>query len=449
MISNAQCLAPANPVIELCRSLRIPVVVGDAQLERTLRAAGAQRASRLLAVCPNDAVNAEIIAVARRLAATRTRGELRCLARISDPDLCALLRVQEANLPANSTSSLDYFNTDELSARLWLDEFPVDSGYGDPHIVVDRLDSLGRWLVLHAAWAWHAERGDSVPLWISVIDADAGDRVQALLRQCPDLEQVCRFRMSSPAAHDVRRMLAGVAEDTGAPPITRAYVSAYRDEEAIESALVLWQELGGDVPIVVALSRSSGVARLIEDGSSVGELRNIDVFRALERTCTIDLVQGGSYERIAEAIHRRWRGEQLAVGKPAPTWRELDDSRRESNRHQARDIVAKLRSIGCTIGPLRDWGAAQFEFSSNEVERLAFAEHDRWVAERIQAGWRPGPRDHEQRTTPYLVPFDELPDDIADLDRSAVLGMPGALASAGLQINRGLRDGQRRQEHLR
>ena len=202
----------ANPVIELCRSLRIPVVVGDAQLERTLRAAGAQRASRLLAVCPNDAVNAEIIAVARRLVATRTRGELRCLARISDPDLCALLRVQEANLPANSTSSLDYFNTDELSARLWLDEFPVDSGHGDPHIVVDRLDSLGRWLVLHAAWAWHAERGDSVPLWISVIDADAGARVQALLRQCPDLERVCRFRMSSPAAHDIRRMLAGVTD---------------------------------------------------------------------------------------------------------------------------------------------------------------------------------------------------------------------------------------------
>jgi len=192
-----------------------------------------------------------------------------------------------------------------------------------------------------------------------------------------------------------------------------------------------------EVPIVVALSRSSGVARLIEDGNSVGELHNVAVFRVLERTCTLELVSGGSYERIAEAIHRRWRGVQIAAGEPAPTWRELDDSRKESNRDQARHIVAKLRSIGASIGPLRDWGAAQFEFTAGELEALAVAEHDRWVAERIRAGWRPGPRDPQKRTTPYLVPFDELSPDIADLDRSAVLGIPGALASAGLQINRG------------
>ncbi|MGE0220369.1 NAD-binding protein [Mycolicibacterium sp.] len=429
-------LDAANPNIEVCRSLRIPVVIGDAQLERTLRAAGAHRASRLLAVCPNDAVNAEIIAVARRLVADRTRGELRCLARITDPDLCALLRVQEVNLPANSASSLDYFNTDELSARQWLDEFPLDPAH--PHIVVDRLDALGRWLVLHAAWAWHDQHGGAEQLWVSVVDDDAGARLETLLQQCPDLERVCRFRTSAQTPHAIRRMLAAAVAE-GAPPITRAYVSAYRDEEAIESALVLWHELEhqlGGVPMVVALSRSHGVARLIDDGRTAGELRNIEVFRALDGTCTIELVQGGSYERIAEAIHRRWRNERLAEGGEAPTWRELDESRRESNRDQARDIVTKLRRIGCTIGPLRDWSAARFEFTTEEVEDLAVAEHDRWVAERLRSGWTPGPRDPARRTTPYLVPFDELPEDIADRDRSAVLGIPAALASAGLQINR-------------
>ena len=174
-------LDAANPLIEVCRSLRIPVVVGDAQLERTLRAAGAHRASRLLAVAPNDAVNAEIIAVARRLVASQTRGELRCLARISDPELCALLRVQEANLPANQTSSLDYFNTDEVSARLWLDDFPIETTAGPAHILVDRLDDLGRWLVMHAAFAWNAERSDAAPLWVSITDADADERIAGLL----------------------------------------------------------------------------------------------------------------------------------------------------------------------------------------------------------------------------------------------------------------------------
>ena len=36
---------PANPFLELCRSWRIPVIVGDARQERTLREAGAHRAA--------------------------------------------------------------------------------------------------------------------------------------------------------------------------------------------------------------------------------------------------------------------------------------------------------------------------------------------------------------------------------------------------------------------
>ncbi len=340
-------LDPANPLIDLCRSLRIPVVVGDAQLERTLRAAGAQRASRLLAVCPQDAVNAEIIAVARRLVATRTGGELRCLARISDPDLCALLRVQEGNLPDNSTSSLDYFNTDELSARLWLDEFPVDSG---PHILVSRLDMLGRWLVLHAAFAWHENPANTAPLWVSVVDDQAEVRVRALVAQYPDMESVCNFRWSSTSVGDIRRLVAGDGE---APPISGAYVSADRDEETLEAALVLRHELDAAVPMVIALSRAHGVSRLIEDARSGGELTNIDVFPTLERTCTMELVEGGSFERIAEAIHRRWRAEQLAAGKPAPTWRELDDGTEEFEpgsgaRHDGEVALCWLRDRAVT-----------------------------------------------------------------------------------------------------
>ena len=43
-------LNPDNPGIELCRSLGVPVIVGDAQRLKTLQAAGAHRARRVLAV---------------------------------------------------------------------------------------------------------------------------------------------------------------------------------------------------------------------------------------------------------------------------------------------------------------------------------------------------------------------------------------------------------------
>ena len=50
------------------------------------------------------------------------------------------------------------------------------------------------------------------------------------------------------------------------------------------------------------------------------------------------LVWDQSIEPIAQAIHERWRSEQIGAGKPAPSWEELDESRKESSRDNARDI---------------------------------------------------------------------------------------------------------------
>jgi hypothetical protein len=59
-------------------------------------------------------------------------------------------------------------------------------------------------------------------------------------------------------------------------------------------------------------------------------------------------------ESIAQAIHERWRREAIANGETAPAWQELDDSRKESSRGQARHIPVHLRKVGCTIAPLQD-----------------------------------------------------------------------------------------------
>ena len=54
-----------------------------------------------------------------------------------------------------------------------------------------------------------------------------------------------------------------------------------------EAALTLRHYLDAAVPMVVALSRTDGVARLITDATASGELTNVDVFPALERTCPL------------------------------------------------------------------------------------------------------------------------------------------------------------------
>ncbi len=66
---------------------------------------------------------------------------------------------------------------------------------------------------------------------------------------------------------------------------------------------------------------------------------------------------------MAQAIHERWRQEAIAKGETAPTWQELDESRKESSRDQARHIPIHLRKVDCAIAPLRDWEAKDFTFT--------------------------------------------------------------------------------------
>jgi voltage-gated potassium channel Kch len=426
---------PANPHIDLCRSWGVPVITGDAQLARTLYEAGVGRADLLVAVCPDDPINTEIVAVARKLSTGRARGELQCLARISNPDLCALLRIQEAKR-GDEISSLDFFNTEEISARVMLDHYPVDTAGKRPHILVAHLDVLGVWVILRAARGWYDNRtDDTVPLTVTVVDDDAEHRIAALGRHHPELKRVCRFISCSTPAGDIRDLPTSHAK-ASVPPLNCAYVTAYRDEQALETALKLRYELDVRVPVVVALSRAHGMARLISDGQSASALSNIDVFPTLRRTCTVELIRGGSYEPLAREIHNRWYTEQLADGNEAKPWDEADESLKESSRAHARHIAVKLRSIGYEIAPLRDWDASEFMFTPNEVEKLAALEHDRWVKERIGAGWKPGDKNVELKQTPYLVPFAELDKRIADYDRMLVRAIPAMLASVGLQVIR-------------
>jgi hypothetical protein len=143
---------------------------------------------------------------------------------------------------------------------------------------------------------------------------------------------------------------------------------------------------------------------------------------------------------MAQAIHERWRQEVIAKGEQAPPWQELDDSRKESSRDQARHIPAHLRKIGCGIAPLTDWEAKDFTFTDAEIRVLAIAEHDRWNRERSSNGWTLAEKKNvERKETPYLLPWERLQElypDIAELDAVFVRAMPEILAAAGLQIVR-------------
>lgn len=74
-------------------------------------------------------------------------------------------------------------------------------------------------------------------------------------------------------------------------------------------------------------------------------------------------------------------------------------------------------------------------FTASEVECLAILEHRRWLRERQKAGWRYGSsKDVEHKRSPYLVPWEELPDRAQEWNRSAVRSIPSLLASVNLAV---------------
>jgi adenylate cyclase len=153
-------------------------------------------------------------------------------------------------------------------------------------------------------------------------------------------------------------------------------------------------------------------------------------------------------ERLARAIHedyvRRLRAEG-ATARSNPSlvaWDDLPETLQASNRGQARDIEAKLLAIGCRVESVDREAAELFEFPPEELEILARMEHDRWVGERLAGGWVFGPeKDARAKTSPYVVPWEALPEDVKEIDRDTVRSIPVLLSDAGLRVIRDTNQG--------
>lgn len=69
------------------------------------------------------------------------------------------------------------------------------------------------------------------------------------------------------------------------------------------------------------------------------------------------------------------------------------------------------------------------------TEQIAENVHDVWAVSRIKEGWTYGPmRDSAAKTTPCLVPYDELPEDEKAYDRNTALETLRLITKLGYQI---------------
>ena len=200
---------------------------------------------------------------------------------------------------------------------------------------------------------------------------------------------------------------------------------------------------GATVGLLADSGREAGRLLADEDwGSAPGLLRlpadaeTVGAFLTSRPTTMVEQTR----EIVARAIHDaycRARREDRAAADPAlASWDDLPGDLRASNRQQADHIAEKLQRIGCAITPA-DAPGSPVVLTEDEIEKLAEMEHGRWTAERLLAGWTLGEkRDPLGRTSPHLVGWGDLPEEVREYDRASVREIPALLATVGLSIRR-------------
>jgi len=437
-----------NELLEHCRDYGALVIIGNATSQETLRKARVHKAKHLISVCGDDGINAEVAVNARELVRRRKGKVLTCIVHIVDPHLYHLLEEQEIETGGTENFRLQFFNIFYSGAQSWLKDYsPFTDTEGapvpSPHLLLVGVGRMGESLAARSAKNWHdLSPKPSKKIRITLIDRKAELKKESLWLQYPRLKSVCNLisREIDIESLDFQRADFLFEKDRRCK-MTSVFICLDNDSFGLSAALALHQHIKEHkIPVVVRMVRDAGLATLFRKEDKGDEnYKTLRAFGLLDRTCQPEQVLAGINEIIAQAIHKDYIRRQEKKGKTPVSWDELPEDLKESNRQQADHIGEKLKEMGFGIEPLTDWNEKLFEFTAEEIEKMAKKEHERWVLERKRSGWKKGPKNTKKKRSPYLVPWeklDEIDKDIKEEDRAPVRNLPIYLAKADFKIYR-------------
>jgi hypothetical protein len=161
-------------------------------------------------------------------------------------------------------------------------------------------------------------------------------------------------------------------------------------------------------------------------------------------------LEGALLEKLAEAAHEIFCEGLIEKGyiygpmtdpdekthSSLKPYQDLPEYEKESNRDNVRDIANKLAAVGYVMVPARS-NEPPFDFPGDDLEYLAELEHQRWMTEKINTGWKHAPRtDKDQKLHSALLKWEELAEEEKEKDRALIQEIPDILAKAGYAIIR-------------
>src|SRR5689334_4728087 len=158
---------------------------------------------------------------------------------------------------------------------------------------------------------------------------------------------------------------------------------------------------------------------------------------------TSDYRTSDMIERLATSIHEEWRrGDWPKRPHLDVPFAELAPADKEDNRAAARRIPDVFAVVGLGVATPEEAKSLKkptieelARYFDAHIERLAEAEHNGWMDQRVRNGWTYGvPRDDARKVHPLIKPYSALPDAEKQKDRSAVRHYAAQVRAAGLEI---------------
>jgi RyR domain/TrkA-N domain len=228
-----------------------------------------------------------------------------------------------------------------------------------------------------------------------------------------------------------------------APP--QLAVVLREDADAIASMLALRRPgtaLGTETaPILVHQSKDDRfLAGLGQTQVNDRDMTRLVAIGGLVRAESIERILDRKGDEMAIALHAHYldAAKTLGAGSSAATeaWDSLPENLRDANRAAVEHAPILLAAAGFRLVPARP-GLASVALSSGELEFAARIEHRRWMADRIDRGWRFGAvRDDRLKLHTDLAPYEELSENTKEKDRNSVRVILSVLRDQGLAIVR-------------
>lgn len=146
-------------------------------------------------------------------------------------------------------------------------------------------------------------------------------------------------------------------------------------------------------------------------------------------------------EPAAKQAHEDYAKSATPKEPSLQPWDKLDDALKLSNYHQVAYWENVLKEFGLGVRMLTDDDMKHAPLDmlkaigEENIMKLAEMEHGRWNVERLGYGWRYArEKDVPKRLSPYLIPWNLVPEDIQKYDLDAIRGLSEKLRKAGLEL---------------